>query len=112
VMAHLDYFYEHNDEVAKWVVGTTKGKAVSVPGSQSASASASTSVRAPKATESAATPTSVGGATATGSVAESSQTGSATNSASTGAGAALYAGDYVASVMVVVGVTLFSVALL
>lgn len=112
VMAHLDYFFEHNEEVTKWVVGTAKGKAVSVPDSHSASASASTSVRAPKATESAATPTSIGGATATGSAAEASQTGNASSSASTGAGAALSAGDYVTSVVMVVGVTLFSVALL
>lgn len=116
VMAHLDYFYEHNDEVAKWVAGTAQGKSVSAPDGQSSSASASatasTSIRAPKATESGATPTSIGSATATGSAAEGSQTGSASNSASTGAGAALSAGDYVASVMVVIGVTLFSVALL
>lgn len=111
-MAHLNYFYEHNDEVAKWVVGTAQGKAVSVPNGQSTSASASTSVRAPQATEVAATPTSIGSATATGSVAEGSQTGGASNGASTGAGAALSPGDFLAYVMVVVGVTLFSVALL
>jgi hypothetical protein len=112
VMAHLDYFVEHNEEVSKWVVGKAQGKAVSVPNGQSASASASSGVRPAKATESVATPTSMGGATATGSVAEASQASSASNGGSTGAGAALSAGNYVASVVVVVGMTLFSVVLL
>lgn len=108
VMAHLDYFLEHNDEVAKWVAGKAKGKVVSVPGSQSSSASASSSAHPAKATTGAETPTTVGSASATGSAAGASQT----SNASTGAGAALSASDCVASVLVVVGMTLFSVALL
>ena len=113
VTAHLDYFLEHNDEVAKWIAGKAQGKAVSVPNhgesaSTSASASASTSVRPVKAT---ASPTSVG-ASATGTAAKASQTSSTSNSGSTGVGSTLSAGDYVASIVVVLGTTLFSVALL
>lgn len=115
VTSHLDYFFQHNQEVTKWVAGKAKGKAVSVPNSsQSASASASTSVRPAKATTGAETPTSIG-ATATGSAAEASQTSSASNSGSTnstGAGNALSAGDCLTSVAIVLGTTLFSVALL
>lgn len=110
--AHLDYFLEHNEEVSQWVAGKAKGKAVNVPNhSQSASASASTSLKPIKATASAAIPTSVGAST-TGTAAEASQTSSASNSGSTGAGSVLSASDYVASVVVVLGTTLFSVALL
>ncbi|KAL1598090.1 hypothetical protein SLS59_007100 [Nothophoma quercina] len=115
VTAHLDYFLEHNDEVAKWIAGKAQGKAVSVSShgesastSASASASASTSVRPVKAT---ASPTSVG-ASATGTAAKASQTSSTSNSGSTGVGSTLSAGDYVASIVVVLGATLFSVALL
>lgn len=112
VEAHLNYFLEHNDEVVKWVTGKAKGKAVSAPSSQSASASGSTSVRAAMATTEAATPTSVGIVTTTGLPAEALQTSSASNSTSTSAGAARPAGDYVASVSVVVGMALFSATLL
>ena len=104
VTAHLDYFLEHNDEVAKWVAAKAQGNAVSVPNhgqSTSASASASTSVRPVQVTVAASTTS-----------AEASQTGSAGNSGSTGAGTTLSAGDYVASIIVVLGTTLFSFALL
>lgn len=114
VTAHLDYFFEHNEEVIKWVAGKAKGNAVSVP-NHGQSASSSTSVRPAKATTGAETPTSVGTASITGSAAEASQTSSESNSnstASTGAGSALSASDYLTSVAVVVGTTLFSVALL
>ncbi|KAF9697643.1 hypothetical protein EKO04_004338 [Ascochyta lentis] len=108
VTAHLDYFLEHNEEVSKWIVAKAKGNAVSAP-SQS---TASKSIAPAKATVEAATPTSAG-ASATGtSAAEASQASSTSNHGSTGAGSTLTAGDYVASVMVVLGTTLFSVALL
>lgn len=110
VTSHLDYFFEHNEEVSKWVVGKAQGNAVSVP-DHGQSASASTSVRPVQATTGAATPTSIS-PSATGSAAEASQTSSASNTGSTGAGSALSAADYVMSLMVVVGTTLFSVALL
>ncbi|KAF2998531.1 hypothetical protein E8E13_004861 [Curvularia kusanoi] len=106
VTAHLDYFFEHNEEVAKWVVGKAQGKKVSVPdhGQSSSSASATASVRPVQATTAAPTPTSIGGAEKTGSPAEASQTGGA---GSTSAGGKVSAGGYVVSLVVVVG-TLFS----
>ncbi|KAF2623482.1 carbohydrate esterase family 5 protein [Macroventuria anomochaeta] len=111
VYAHLDYFLEHNQDVSKWIAGKAKGKAVSVS-NQGQSASASTSVSPAKATTGVVTPTSVGSAAATGSAAEASQTSSSSNSGSTGAGSALSAGNYFASIVMVLGTTLFPVALL
>ncbi|KAJ4334394.1 hypothetical protein N0V95_009184 [Ascochyta clinopodiicola] len=108
VMAHLDYFLEHNEEVTKWVVGKAKGKAVSV----SSQPTASKSLTPAKATAGAATPVSTGALATGSSVAESSQTSSASNSGSTGAGVVLSAGDHVASVMIVFGTALFSAAFL
>jgi len=109
VTSHLDYFFEHNEEVTKWVVSKARGEAVSVPNGQSASASSS--VQPAKATTGAETPTSIG-ASATGTAAEASQSSSASNSGSTGAGSMLSAGDYLTSVAIVLGTTLFSLALL
>jgi hypothetical protein len=107
VYAHLDYFLEHNEEVSKWIAGKAKGKAVSAP-----SQSASKSISPAKATTAAATPTSMGTTTATGSsAAEASQAGS-NSSGSTGAGTSLSASDYLTFLMVVLGTTLFSAALL
>jgi hypothetical protein len=108
VMAHLDYFLEHNEEVSKWVVGKAKGKEVSV----SSQSTASTSVLPVKATTGAQTPTSVAASATASSAAEASQASSASNSGSTGAGSVLTAGDYVAFMMVVLGTTIFSVCLL
>ncbi|KAH6629192.1 Alpha/Beta hydrolase protein [Boeremia exigua] len=86
VTSHLDYFFEHNPEVAQWVVGKAKGKAVSVPGSAHI-----------------------------GNV-EASQTASASGTSgstdSTGAGSVVSAGTFVASFAVVLGATLFSIVLL
>jgi cytoskeletal protein RodZ len=110
VTNHLNYFLEHNEEVSKWVVGTAQGKKVSVPEHSQSSASVSASASVAKATA-AATPTSIA-ASASGSKAEASQTSSAGNAGSTGAASAVSAGGYVVSLMVVVGTTLFSAALL
>ncbi|UPX20519.1 uncharacterized protein EKO05_0010748 [Ascochyta rabiei] len=108
VTAHLDYFLEHNEEVSKWVVGKAKGKAVNV----SSQSTASKGLTPAEATVGAETPVSTGTLATGSSTARASQTSSASNNGSTGAGNIHSAGDYVASIMIIFGTTLFSVVLL